>query len=137
MSKGRRVQMTTLAIIRKLSQSEGAVFVEHEPRTEAYVRAEEELHNLITYAEEIGRGEVHEKNGIDERPVNHVVVWLSPLNPGECGTYGVFKICSDEYGPYEAVLFAFYDGRQNRQGWKSISEAKAWMRQNHPEYIEV
>jgi len=115
----------------------GTVFVQHKPFTEAYERAAEELDTLIMHGEEIGRGEIHEHGDDGALPASHVVVWLAPLNAGECGLYGVFKVRSDEDGPYQAELFAFYDGKQGRPGWQSREEARAWMRENYPEYVEV
>jgi hypothetical protein len=129
--------MTNLAGIRALARMKGTVFVQHEPYTEAYERAAEELDTLVTHGEEIGRGEVHEHGDDGALPTSHVVVWLAPLNAGECGLYGVFKVRSDHDAPYQAELFAIYDGEQGRLGWRSREEARAWMRENHPEYVEV
>lgn len=109
------------------------VGVEHEPKTDAYWRAETALQGIIDDGLLIGIGTDHFKDSLRTL----LVVWVEPLNLGEAGEYTVFKVFSDEFGPYRAVLFAYYDGIAGRPGFYTIQEAIFYMKAQFPDYIEV
>lgn len=126
----------SLATILKLAAT-GSIYVNHEPRTKRYGRAEIQLNAIVQYGIEIGRFEetsIDRQGGRNES--GKVVVWLEPLNRGEFGFYCMFKIFEDEYGPFESELFCFYDGFDG-PGMKTERVARNWMKEHFPEYREV
>lgn len=110
-----------------------SVLVEHEPKTEAYWRAETALSGIVAEGSAIGNGLDH----VHEPPRRIVVVWVEPLNKEDCGDCAAFKFLEGEFGPYRAVLFSYYDGFEGRPGFKSPAEALIFMKQNFPDYEEI
>lgn len=110
-----------------------SVFVEHAPKTEAYWRAETALSGIVAEGTAIGSGLDHGH----EPPRRIVVVWVEPLNKGDFGECAAFKFLEDEFGPYRAVLFSYYDGFEGRPGFKSRAEAVNFMKHNFPDYEET
>ena len=110
-----------------------SVFVEHEPKTDAYWRAETALSGIVAEGWAIGSGLDHGH----EPPRRVLVVWVEPLNADDFGEYAAFKILEDEFGPYRAILFSYYDGFEGRPGFKTRAEALNFMKQNVPDYEEI
>lgn len=108
------------------------VFVEHEPKSESYWRAETALFGIVTEGCAIGFGLDLEH----ETPRRILVIWVEPLNNGDFGEYATFKFLEDEFGPYRAILFSYYDGFEGRPGFKSRFAAINFMKQNYPDYQE-
>jgi hypothetical protein len=125
------------AVLNPISELRGlfpeSVFVEHEPRTEAYWRAETALSGILAEGSVIGFGLDHQC----DQPRRIIIVWVEPLNSGEFGEYAAFKILEDEFGPYRAILFSFYDGLDGRPGFKSESEATDYMKEKFPDYARI
>ena len=123
--------MDWLLVLRSLYPE--SVGVEHEPMTSAYWRAETALKGIVEDGKVIGVGFDHST----EPARTILVVWVEPLNEGEAGDYAVFKLFSDEFGPYRAVLFGYYDGFASRPGFRTSEEARLYMKSQFPDYQEV
>ena len=128
--------MVSWLMVRGLSEEK--VYVDHEPYSARYRRAEEQLGTVLYYGLEIGRYEEPDAMFFaGKREVGEVVVWVKPLNPKECGYYCVFKVIEYQNGMLEAQLFCFYDGTFNSPKIKTEAMARSYMKKNYPKYVEV
>jgi hypothetical protein len=102
--------------IRKLSADQ--VFVERNPPTPRYGRAQSKLAYLIREARLLGT------RAVPRHPDRlEVAVWARPASGRGHGYYACFRLFFEEEAIIAALLFAFYDGTERSPGFKSFDAA--------------
>lgn len=100
------------------------IIVTHEPWTERYVRAEQEIERVIFDGKAIGLKTV----SVGE-PGYEIVVWNEPENDEIYGLYSVIRVfASDQKSVSFANLFGFYDGKDpSSEKFKTEISARKYM----------
>jgi hypothetical protein len=105
------------------------IIVKHNPPSPRYERAAQQKDLILSHGKTVGVAPAD-----DDPLVVEIVVWTEPLRAGCYGLYVVFRIfCRENYQPYFAVLFCFYDGKDKGRGqgerkFKSEESARFFMR---------
>jgi len=101
---------------------EDRVFVQHEPPTPRYGRAQAKLCYVVRKSYCLGSRESpeHGEGAMD------IALWCPPPQGRGYGYYTCFRIFQSEDEVVAAVLFCFYDGTEKSPGFKSRSAAQAF-----------
>lgn len=97
-------------------------FVEHEPPTPRYGRAQQKLRYIIRNAVFLG---------VLQRPESvEIAVWCKPGHGKGAGYYACFRLDLDESRVLAfAALFCFYDGTDQSPGFKKLQTARMYASQ--------
>ena len=105
------------------------IIVSHNPPSPRYERASRQKDWVLLQGKAIGIVQV------DEDPfVVELVVWTESLHCGSYELYVAFRVfCQENYLPYFAVLFCFYNGKDKGRGqserkFKSEESARSFLR---------
>jgi hypothetical protein len=99
-----------------------ACIVEHQPFTTRYQRANSKLEYLLEHAEVLGARD-------SERPISscaEIAVWAPEPTKRRPGYYACFRIYLEDSHPVFAVLYCFYDGRDQSPGFRSVEAATSF-----------
>ncbi len=100
------------------------VFVQHEPPTARYGRAQAKLAYLIREAHYLGC------RATDRADATEIAIWARPSAGRGYGYYACFRFFVRGEEPMVAVLFCFYDGTDRSPGFKTLDAASAYAAAN-------
>ena len=101
--------------VRRLSAEQ--VFVQHNPPTPRYGRAQAKLPYLIREGRLLGSKSVDTPDRIE------IALWARPASGRGHGYYGCFRLFLEDGDVLAALLFCFYDGTENSPGFKTVDAA--------------
>ena len=109
-----------LALLKELPDDR--IFVQHEPPTPRYGRAQTKLRYVLRASNYLGwrhsRGSA--ADSID------IALWSPPAHGRGHGYYTCFRLLRSDDEVVAGVLFCFYDGTEKSPGFKSRSAAQAF-----------
>ena len=102
--------------VRRLSTDQ--VFVQHNPPTPRYGRAQSKLAYLIREGNLLGTKPV-----LGEPDRIEIAIWAKPAAGRGHGYYACFRLFLERGDLLAALLFCFYDGTEQSPGFKSFDAA--------------
>jgi hypothetical protein len=112
-----------VAEIQKLGADQ--VFVQHNPPTPRYGRAQSKLSYLIRDGVFLG------SRNIDDLPGRlEIATWTRPPTGRGYGYYACFRLFFQEKQLAAALLYCFYDGMEQSPGFKSHDAAREYATAN-------